>query len=54
MIPKMKAAQIGHPAGILNWWHPMVEKYPLSEVGAAYEQMHSGRARFRVVLMMGN
>lgn len=33
--------------------HPMVEKYPLGEVGAAYEQMHSGRARFRVVLMMG-
>ncbi len=32
--------------------HPMVEKYPLSEVAAAYEQMHSGRARFRVVLMM--
>lgn len=32
--------------------HPMVEKYPLSEVAAAYEQMRSGRARFRVVLMM--
>jgi alcohol dehydrogenase/propanol-preferring alcohol dehydrogenase len=32
--------------------HPMVEKYPLSEVRAAYEQMHSGRARFRAVLMM--
>jgi len=32
--------------------HPMVEKYPLSEVTAAFEQMHSGRARFRVVLMM--
>lgn len=33
--------------------HPMVEQYPLTEVAAAYEQMHSGRARFRVVLMMG-
>lgn len=33
--------------------HPMIEKYPLSEVAAAYEQMHSGRARFRVVLTMG-
>lgn len=32
--------------------HPMIEKYPLSEVAAAYEQMHSGRARFRVVLTM--
>jgi D-arabinose 1-dehydrogenase-like Zn-dependent alcohol dehydrogenase len=32
--------------------HPMIEKYPLSEVAAAYEQMHSGKARFRVVLMM--
>jgi D-arabinose 1-dehydrogenase-like Zn-dependent alcohol dehydrogenase len=36
----------------LSGVHPMVEKYPLSEVAAAYEQMHSGRARFRVVLMM--
>jgi D-arabinose 1-dehydrogenase-like Zn-dependent alcohol dehydrogenase len=33
--------------------HPMIEKYPLSKVGNAYEQMHSGRARFRVVLVMG-
>jgi D-arabinose 1-dehydrogenase-like Zn-dependent alcohol dehydrogenase len=32
--------------------HPMIEKYPLSEVAAAYEQMHSGKVRFRVVLMM--
>ena len=30
--------------------HPMVEKYPRSEVAAAYEQMHSGKARFRVVI----
>lgn len=36
----------------LSGVHPMIEKYPLSEVAAAYEQMHSGRARFRVVLTM--
>jgi D-arabinose 1-dehydrogenase-like Zn-dependent alcohol dehydrogenase len=35
-----------------NGVHPMIEKYPLSEVGKAYEQMHSGRVRFRVVLTM--
>jgi D-arabinose 1-dehydrogenase-like Zn-dependent alcohol dehydrogenase len=34
--------------------HPMIEKYPLREVSAAYEQMHSGKARFRVVLTMGD
>ena len=32
--------------------HPMVEKYPFTEVAAAYEQMLSGKARFRAVLMM--
>ena len=32
----------------------MIEKYPLSEVSAAYQQMHSGKARFRVVLTMGD
>ena len=32
--------------------HPMVEKYPLEKVAEAYEQMHSGRVRFRVVLTM--
>jgi alcohol dehydrogenase, propanol-preferring len=30
--------------------HPMIEKYPLDRVAEAYEQMHSGRVRFRVVL----
>src|SRR5437899_10566072 len=30
--------------------HPMIEQYPLGRVGEAYEQMLSGRARFRVVL----
>ena len=33
--------------------HPMIEKYPLSHVAEAYEQMHSGKVRFRVVLTMG-
>lgn len=34
--------------------HPMIEKYPLSRVAEAYEQMHSGKARFRAVLMMNS
>jgi D-arabinose 1-dehydrogenase-like Zn-dependent alcohol dehydrogenase len=34
--------------------HPMIEKYSLSRVGEAYEQMHSGKVRFRVVLTIGN
>jgi D-arabinose 1-dehydrogenase-like Zn-dependent alcohol dehydrogenase len=33
--------------------HPMIEKYPLSRVAEAYEQMHSGKVRFRVVLTIG-
>lgn len=37
----------------LSGVHPMIEKFPLSQVNAAYEQMHSGKARFRVVLTMG-
>jgi len=32
--------------------HPMIEKYPLERVNEAYEQMHSGKVRFRVVLTM--
>src|SRR5437762_1373488 len=32
--------------------HPMIEKYPLGRVADAYEQMHSGKVRFRVVLTM--
>jgi D-arabinose 1-dehydrogenase-like Zn-dependent alcohol dehydrogenase len=32
--------------------HPMIEKFPLSQVTEAYERMHSGKVRFRVVLMM--
>jgi len=34
--------------------HPMIEKYPLGRVAEAYEQMHSGKVRFRVVLTMGD
>jgi D-arabinose 1-dehydrogenase-like Zn-dependent alcohol dehydrogenase len=32
---------------------PMIERYPLEKAAEAYDQMISGRARFRVVLMMG-
>lgn len=31
---------------------PMIERYPLEKAGEAFEQMISGRARFRVVLTM--
>ena len=36
----------------LNGVRPMIEKYPLEKAAEAYEQMISGRARFRVVLTM--
>jgi D-arabinose 1-dehydrogenase-like Zn-dependent alcohol dehydrogenase len=36
----------------LSGVHPMIEKYPLDRVAEGYEQMHSGKARFRVVLTM--
>ncbi|HEU0209168.1 MAG TPA: alcohol dehydrogenase [Candidatus Udaeobacter sp.] len=32
--------------------HPMIEKYPLAEAAEAYKRMHTGKARFRVVLTM--
>jgi len=32
--------------------HPMIEKYPLARAAEAYERMHSGKVRFRVVLTM--
>jgi len=32
---------------------PMIERYPLEKAAEAYEQMITGRARFRVVLTMG-
>ena len=37
----------------LSGVHPMIEKYPLDQVAEGYEQMHSGKVRFRVVLTMG-
>ena len=36
----------------LSGVHPMIEKYPLSQVAEGYEQMHSGKVRFRVVLTL--
>jgi D-arabinose 1-dehydrogenase-like Zn-dependent alcohol dehydrogenase len=38
---------------VLTGVRPMIEKYPLEKVNEAYEQMSSGRVRFRVVLTMG-
>ena len=38
----------------LSGVHPMIEKYPLDQVADAYEQMHSGKVRFRVVLTMSH
>ncbi len=32
---------------------PMIERYPLEKAADAYQQMMSGKARFRVVLIMG-
>ena len=34
--------------------HPMIEKFPLSRVAEAYEQMESGRVRFRSVLTISD
>lgn len=36
--------------GALTGVRPMIERYPLEEAADAYDQMISGRARFRVVL----
>lgn len=38
---------------VLTGVRPMIEKFPLAKVNEAYDQMISGRARFRVVLTMG-
>src|SRR5213594_513582 len=38
---------------LLSGVHPMIEKYPLDRVAEAYEQMYSGKVRFRVVLTLG-
>jgi D-arabinose 1-dehydrogenase-like Zn-dependent alcohol dehydrogenase len=37
---------------VLTGVHPMIEKYRLSRVPEAYEKMHSGKVRFRVVVTM--
>ena len=37
----------------LSGVRPMIDRYPLEKVVEAYDQMISGRARFRVVLTMG-
>jgi D-arabinose 1-dehydrogenase-like Zn-dependent alcohol dehydrogenase len=36
----------------LSGVRPMIERYPLEKAAEAYDQMISGRARFRVVLTM--
>src|SRR5205809_7866256 len=36
----------------LSGVHPMIEKFTLSRAAKAYERMHSGEVRFRVVLTM--
>ena len=38
---------------VLTGVRPMLERYPLERAAEAYEQMISGRARFRVVLTIG-
>ena len=37
---------------VLSGVRPMIERYPLEKAAEAYDQMTSGRARFRVVLTM--
>jgi D-arabinose 1-dehydrogenase-like Zn-dependent alcohol dehydrogenase len=39
---------------VLSGIRPMVEVYPLERAAEAYQQMISGKARFRVVLTTGN
>jgi D-arabinose 1-dehydrogenase-like Zn-dependent alcohol dehydrogenase len=38
---------------VISGVRPMIERYPLEKAGEAYQQMISGKARFRVVLTMG-
>ena len=38
----------------LSGVRPMIERYPLEKAAAAYNQMITGKARFRVVLTMGS
>jgi D-arabinose 1-dehydrogenase-like Zn-dependent alcohol dehydrogenase len=39
---------------VLTGVRPMIERYPLNDASAGYEQMMSGRARFRVVLTIAS
>jgi D-arabinose 1-dehydrogenase-like Zn-dependent alcohol dehydrogenase len=39
---------------VLSGVRPMIERYPLEKAADAYQQMLSGKARFRVVLTMGS
>ncbi len=39
---------------VLSGVRPMIERYPLEKAADAYQQMISGKARFRVVLTMGS
>jgi D-arabinose 1-dehydrogenase-like Zn-dependent alcohol dehydrogenase len=64
LIPARKSIQ-GWPSGTakdsedtlqfsaLSGVRPMIERYPLEKAAEAFEQMISGRARFRAVLTMG-
>ncbi|MGC1449784.1 MAG: alcohol dehydrogenase [Candidatus Sulfotelmatobacter sp.] len=38
---------------VVSGVRPMIERYPLEKAAEAYQQMISGKARFRVVLTMG-
>ena len=38
---------------VISGVRPMIERYPLEKAADAYQQMISGKARFRVVLTMG-
>jgi D-arabinose 1-dehydrogenase-like Zn-dependent alcohol dehydrogenase len=39
---------------VISGVRPMIERYPLQKAAEAYQQMISGKARFRVVLTMGS
>ena len=51
--PSGTAQGPGRHAAIQTGVRPMIERYPLEKAADAYDQMISGRARFRVVLTMG-
>ena len=65
LITGMRAIQ-GWPSGtakdsedtlnfsVLSGVRPMIETFPLTQVGEAYEKMLTGKARFRAVLTMAS